>query len=89
MRAAQPEAAQAEADHGRGRPKRSGQAGTAAAESNGEAKAEPPAAEARAEAAEDEAPTAEIPAATAEQADAAAPDEAPGAKPRRGGAHRR
>ena len=61
----------------------------AAAEPNGEAKAEPPAAEARAEAAEDEAPTAEIPAATAEQADAAAPDDAPEAKPRRGGAHRR
>jgi hypothetical protein len=61
----------------------------AAAESNGEAKAEPPAAEARAEAAGDEAPTAELPAAPAGQADAAAPDDAPGAKPRRGGAHRR
>ena len=61
----------------------------AAAESNGEAMAEPPAAEVRAEAAGDEAPTAEIPAATAEQADAAPPQEAPEAKPRRGGAHRR
>jgi hypothetical protein len=61
----------------------------AAAESNGGAKAETPAAEARAEAAEDEAPTAEIPAATDEQADAAPPDDASAAKPRRGGAHRR
>jgi hypothetical protein len=91
--AAQPEAAQAEAVQAE---KAEGEAArpkaTTAEESNGEAKAEPPAAEARAEAAGDEAPTAELPAAPAEQADAATPDEAPEApeaKPRRGGAHRR
>jgi hypothetical protein len=90
--AAQPEAAQAEAVQAEEAEEEAPKAeapAEAAAESNGEAKAEPPAAEARAEAAEDEAPTAEIPAATAEQADAAAPDDAPEAKPRRGGAHRR
>jgi hypothetical protein len=59
----------------------------AGAESNAEAKAETPAAEAKAEAAGDEAPTAEISAATDADADAA--DDASGAKPRRGGAHRR
>ena len=90
--AAQPEAAQPEATTAEEAEEEAPKAEVpveAAAESNGEAMAEPPAAEARAEAAGDEAPTAEIPAATAEQADAAPPQDAPEAKPRRGGAHRR
>ena len=117
--AAQPEAAQAEkAEAEAAKPEASAAAeeapkaeapaeparAEAAAEANGEAKAETPAAETPAaeapapapdaNAAGDEAPTAEIPAATAEQADpaeanTAEADEGPAAKPRRGGAHRR
>ena len=108
--AAQPEAAQAEKAEGEKAEAEASTAGEeapkaeapaepaqaeAAAEANGEAKAETPAAEtsaaeAKAEATGDEAPTAEIPAATAaEPSDAAAADEASAAKPRRGGAHRR
>jgi DUF3068 family protein len=83
--AAKPEAPKAEGEASTaGEPAETPKA-EAAAESNAEAKAETPAAEANAEAAGDETPTAEISAAT----DADAADDASGAKPRRGGAHRR
>lgn len=89
--AAKPEAPKAEQEASTaGEPAEAPKA-EAAAESNAEAKAETSAAEAKAEAAGDEAPTADISAATANDADADADaaDDASGAKPRRGGAHRR
>jgi DUF3068 family protein len=87
--AAKPEAPKAEEEASTaGEPAEAPKA-EAAAESNAEAKAETPAAETEAEAAGDEAPTAEISAATANEADADAADDGSGAKPRRGGAHRR